>query len=66
MKTAPITVTSPVTGKPTPAIVLRCEECEGEEFLFFYLHGDATLLHLQCTNCEITYCQGHVCGGDTA
>jgi hypothetical protein len=66
MKTEQITVKSPVTGKLAPALLLRCRHCEGEEFILFCLHGDRQLLHLQCTNCEATYCQNHVCGGETA
>lgn len=60
MKTRRIVVESRAgpPGEKASAQLLKCRECNGEEFLIYIIKDHP---HLQCVNCSATYCSGGKC-----
>lgn len=54
----PEQVTAMADGTRTEVLLARCLQCEAETFVV-YLVGPHQWLHLQCTECDATFCAGH-------
>lgn len=61
MRYRDITVTSRVDGEVEPAKLFECDQCGKAEFIVYMIKGHP---HLQCTNCDTTFCQGDCSGAD--
>lgn len=55
MKTKPVTVTD-MHGNDVPATLLLCSECSNGTFAIFVI-GESHQ-HLQCLQCEESFCDG--------
>lgn len=61
MKIRDVTVTDGVSGKEYTAQLSVCERCTSEAFRVYGVDGH---LHLQCIDCDTTFCD-HTCDAVT-
>ncbi len=62
MKTRTIEVQSQSSGEKARAVLMVCEDCEGDAFNVYFIQGGKGIAyhpHLQCTGCGSTFCQGN-------
>ena len=60
-----VEVTDP-DGQSVPALLKKCP-CGGREwFLYLILVGGVAHPHVQCVECDQSYCDGTCCGGEAA
>jgi hypothetical protein len=59
LQTDEIVVVAREGGDERHATLFSCSQCESRAFIVYAVHGDTEQhLHLQCTTCGTTYCQG--------
>ena len=54
------TVIARTDGHTAEAQVAQCADCGSRRFVV-YLLGPQALLHFQCCDCAVTFCDGHSC-----
>jgi len=57
IKTRPAEVISGIDGHKLPAMLITCGHC-GNDAWFIYSVGEHEHQHLQCTRCNMTFCDG--------
>jgi hypothetical protein len=60
MKYKNVPITSRTDGSTETGMLFECDVCGQNEFLIYQIKGHP---HLQCINCDTTFCQNGSCDG---